>query len=307
MDNYFNINDYKEYKEIDNKNIVFSIIIIKNFLITSEKNSLKIFDINNYNLVKILDNNETSQIENFIFFINILKNSNLIYTKGIFIKILDIENFEIKSLKGHSDAVIYVIELKNNNLASSSFDNTIIIWENKNNNYEIYKILKGHKYEVSPLLEINNNLLVSSSFHEKIIKIWDLNNYMNICSIECQCTSWAETILLYNKNYLLIAGLGLYILDLVQFKIIKHFKIEEKKFIKFIKKINNNIYLTGDGSQIKLPGNLIQWKIIKKLEWVQEKKITMHKLGINVIIILDNNNIMITGSNDCKIKIWKKN
>ena len=307
MENYFNINYYNQYNEINNNNIVYSIIITKKFLITSEINSLKIFDINNYKLVKILENNDENPNDNILIYITLLKNSNLAYSKGNFVKILNIENFEIKSLKGHSQMVIYVHELKNNNLASSSFDQTIIIWENKNNNYEIYKILKGHKFEVSPLLEINNNLLVSSSFNEKIIKIWDLNYYINICSIECLCTGWAETILLYNKNYLIIAGLGLYILDLIHYKILKHFKIENNKFIKFIKKVNNNIYLTGDGSQTSLPGNLIQWKVIKKLEWVQEKKITIHDLGINAIIILDNNNIMITGSNDGKIKIWKKN
>ena len=306
MENYFNINDYQQLNEIDNKNIVYSIIITKKFLITSEINSLKIFDINNYKLVKILDNNDTDPDENIIIYITLLKNLNLAYSKGNFVKILNIENFEIKSLKGHSQIVIYVCELKNNNLASSSFDQTIIIWENKNNNYEIYKILKGHKYEVSPLIEINNNLLVSSSFNEKIIKIWDLNYYINISSIECLCSGWAETILLYNKNYLIIAGLGLYILDLIHYKILKHFKIEDNMYIKFIKKVNNIVYLTGEGSKISLPGILIQWKIIKKLEWVQEKKITIHDLGINSILFLDNYNIMITGSNDCKIKIWKK-
>jgi WD40 repeat protein len=169
-----------------------------------------------------------------------------------------------------------------------------------------FKILYGHKEEISPLLEINNNLLVSASFHEKIIKFWNLDNYSNICTIECFCSGWAETILLYNKKYLIIGGKGLYIVDLIQFKILNHFKIEDDRFIKFIKKINNKIYLTGDGTEIQKPGNLIQWKIINENEWIQEKLLEIHNLGINVINFLNDYNIMITGSNDFKIKIWRK-
>ena len=48
------------------------------------------------------------------------------------IDLFDLNNYQIyDSLKGHYSNVICVIKLKDNNLASCSLDNTIIIWKPK--------------------------------------------------------------------------------------------------------------------------------------------------------------------------------
>lgn len=67
----------------------------------------------------------------------------------------------IKTLKGHSNTVYCLVELKNGHLASGSWDKTIKLWNIKI--FQCFQILEGHSYKINCLIELNNAFLASSS------------------------------------------------------------------------------------------------------------------------------------------------
>lgn len=87
--------------------------------------------------------------------------------------IYSIKRFLIKVLTGHTSGVSAVALLKNGDLASSSYDKTIRLWNLKTG--ELKKVMKGHTSCVSSLVVMHNGELVSGSW-DTSIKIWNLDN-----------------------------------------------------------------------------------------------------------------------------------
>ena len=89
--------------------------------------------------------------------------------KGV-IFIFDINTTMLKNtLSGHNNEIIGLFKLKNNDLASYSFDNTIIIWDW--NSMSVKYTLKGHSDTVSGLVVLPNGYLVSAGKDSKLI-VW---------------------------------------------------------------------------------------------------------------------------------------
>ena len=96
------------------------------------------------------------------------------------------------TLIGHSWSVLSLIQLKDGNIASSSSDRTIKIWNikiNNLNNNELINIplctIKGHSNSICSLLQLtkgSNNYLISGS-KDKTIKAWDISDYSNIIEL----------------------------------------------------------------------------------------------------------------------------
>ena len=76
------------------------------------------------------------------------------------------------TLKGHSDSVNLVIQLKDGRLASASRDTTIKIWDLKTG--EAAQTLKGHSVFIGEVIQLKDGTLASASL-DNTIKIWDLN------------------------------------------------------------------------------------------------------------------------------------
>jgi len=76
------------------------------------------------------------------------------------IKIWDINSGrELKSLFGHSDAVVTLMVHSDGSLISGSNDNTIRVWNTTNG--KLKRTLKGHSFYVTSLAELRDGSLVS--------------------------------------------------------------------------------------------------------------------------------------------------
>jgi len=85
-------------------------------------------------------------------------------------KIFDLNSLKLyKTLKGHSNSVLSLIELKNGYLASISLDKTIKLWSTETG--ECKQTLEGHSGSVYCLIELKNGYLASGS-DDNTIKIW---------------------------------------------------------------------------------------------------------------------------------------
>ena len=200
-------------------------------------------------------------------------------------------------IKSHFDQVIHIREFSNLNLFSTSLDKSIKIWEKKLSGYQlittlktkekIYSILELQKYKQFACLEGEKNVIFYDSFNlnEKFI-LKDINN-----------SGWTNAICLIDDNLLGIGGSNKIILFKISSYEISKIINRESQII-CIKKFGNNIYC-GDVS-----GNLSQWELNKEnLVLIDEKK-NAHQNKIAAIEQFENG-MIVTGSNDYNIKIWK--
>ncbi|CAD8178172.1 unnamed protein product [Paramecium pentaurelia] len=69
--------------------------------------------------------------------------------------------------------------------------------------------------------------------------------------------------------------------------------------LNFIKKQNQ--FISGDGS-----GQIILWSMNENSQWISQQKLKEHSNCINCLILNNNEDVMITGSDDKTIKFWQK-
>lgn len=80
----------------------------------------------------------------------------------------------VETLTGHKSDVRDMILLRNNNLASCSYDKTIKIWSIKPNNYKCLCTFTKHTKKVLSLYELSvENVLVSGSLGDHTLRFWD--------------------------------------------------------------------------------------------------------------------------------------
>jgi WD40 repeat protein len=77
----------------------------------------------------------------------------------------------VKNLTGHSNLIYDLVTLTNGNLASSSDDKTIRLWNTTSG--ELLKILRGHESTIPCIRLISKDHLVSGSY-DKTIRFWNL-------------------------------------------------------------------------------------------------------------------------------------
>lgn len=130
------------------------------------------------------DNGEILDIQ----YCNLKENLLAVATNSEFLKIYDLNTWDCKLLKGHTDLVICLSSFtdKHSNksyLASSSKDNTIRLWriedsleENGNYTFECISVLHGHTQDVGALCfsRLSLEFLVSASI-DTTIKHWKIS------------------------------------------------------------------------------------------------------------------------------------
>ena len=196
--------------KVDN---VCNICILKNKKICYLDEYCKILiirDFNNFKL-EIYDRDSNSEI-NYIMELN--DGRILICYLDFLIKIIEIDyinkNYKFTNiLKGHSNLISKVIELKNGYLCSCSFDGYIKLWKkNKDNLYEFEINLKlfeeGKFYS---LLEVNEIIFSLLDFNnKKILYIMDLNKREERKKYLQNINLKRENLVKLDDNNLLIGG-----------------------------------------------------------------------------------------------------
>ena len=80
------------------------------------------------------------------------------------------------TIKEHNDFVICIIQLSSGELASSSNDRTIKIYNINENEYQVIQILEYHTDSIWKILELKNKQLISCSRDNSMIFYCKNNN-----------------------------------------------------------------------------------------------------------------------------------
>ena len=145
------------------------------------------------------------------------------------IKLIKEDKYKLEqTLQGHSSYVYKVIEIKENELISVSYDKTMKIWKiNNENKFECIKTITfQNTSSMCNILKINKNEFVTSSTYDKCIKFWNSYYYSNnstITSIEIEWTY--QTMCLIEDDILCIGGnysKGFYLIKISTHQIIKN-------------------------------------------------------------------------------------
>ena len=235
-----------------------------------------------------------------------LKNKNIAcsFITDFTLKIIKInDNNECEDVQiiknAHDERITKIIELKNENLITFSWDETFKIWKSTNNKYEkIYEFKDINK--LSDGLEIKDNEIVyalntnpqSLVFFDlkKKEKIQTLNN-LNLCT-----NSLCRIIKLNNEQIVVAGTKKIYLVDCKNYSISYEIKSERNDCVL---KLSNDLFLTGDEN-----GTIKQFRV-KNKQFIKESSFEeAHDNSIWSIIFF--NNVIISGGfGSNEIKIWK--
>ena len=276
----------------------------KRLAASDTKSNLIVYNLETFKPEIIIKNN-LGCLLNFIQ----LKKDNLAcsFENEFSLKIIKIKKYEYENIQlirnSHNKEITKIVELKNNNIITFSWDNSFKIWKlNNNNEYEnIYEF--NESYHLCDGLEIKNNEILyligneqkSLVFYnlERKEKIKILNN-LSLSSIDL-----GERIIKLSDNQVAVAGnKKVYLIDINTYQILDEIDCDNKNFC--ILKLSQYLFLTGDEK-----GTITQYKIKNKKIIKESCKNDSHESYIFSMINL--NDIIITGGyyNNI-IKFWKQ-
>ena len=223
------------------------------------------------------------------------------------IKLIDQDKYQIEQiLEGHTFWIFKVIEIKENELISISFDKTMKIWKlNKKNKFEcITTIIFQNKNSNCNLLKLNEKEFVTSSCQDECLKFWNLNNYSLITYIDNIKTPWPlKTLSLLANDILCVGGgqsKGFYFIKISTHQIMLRIK-GPRVIFSLIKCQNNSFAVSMLDEKSKI--------CITKYKFENDDFIKIFEnknAHIKLILTLTelNNGEIVTGSNDGIIKFW---
>ena len=287
IENNNNVENICNIFKVDN---VCNICILKNKKICYLDEYCKILIIRDcYNNCEIkIDGNSNSKI-NYIMELN--DGRILICYLDFLIKIIEIDyinkNYKFTNiLKGHSNLISKVIELKNGYLCSCSFDGYIKKWKkNKDNLYEFEINLKlfeeGKFYS---LLEVNEIIFSLLDFdNKKILYIMDLNKREERKKYLQNINLKRENLVKLDDNNLLVGGN--YVIYIYNINKNEEININCNYIICSLYVLKDNRILLGDNN-----GNLIILENLLRLnfEIIKENNIKDEIDSLNEFEINDN-------------------
>jgi WD40 repeat protein len=262
-----------------------------NLLSISGVNSIKIYDINFNLLQNIIPKNREwicySDIKDENTFLVSSEKNIVLYTKNE-------GKFTINKIikTNHKNIVLKVSFLPNGNIISASVDNTIKIYEEKDDKeYQNIITIVNLKIIRSFMLLEDKKILVTSG--DDGTKFWNYNNYEEIYSFNNVICGFWNSIIRIDDNKILIGGKSsFYIILLNEKKIIE---IQNKFYCNGICYVKDILIVVG-GIDIKIYNN----KNYQCLRSIQDISITSN----NGVIQLKNG-LIVTYTSIGIIKIWE--
>lgn len=201
----------------------------------------------------------------------------------------------IKTLKGHTEKIVSLIELSSGKLASGSYDNTIRIWDIENNREE--KLIK-ERGKVFCLLEFEENKLLCG-ISDNCINLWDINSEDDNCQFSFTGHKlWVNSLVKLNNNYFASASNDskIKIWDYNNRKCLNTLKGHTDCILSLILLKNNNYLCSGS---VDLTIRIWDWENSTCLNVLRG-----HNNWVKCICELSNG-IILSGSDDYTIKLWK--
>ena len=270
------------------------------------KSNLIIYNLETFN-TDIIIKNELGWLTYFTQ----LKNKNIIcsFDNDYTLKIIKIKNnndYECIQIikKAHDNKITKIIELKNENIITFSWDNSLKIWNMNyyNNIYEKINEYKDTNY-ISDGIEIRDNeILYDLNTNKNSLVFYNLNKNkkiktlvdldLNICDVGHRMTKLTD-------DEVAIAGKKkIYLIDINKYQISYEIICDIRIFC--ILKLSSNLILTGDEKGTINKYKIENKKIIKELSKYETKE----KFLSSIILF---NNILITATfTNNNIKLWKK-
>lgn len=264
-----------------------------NLLSISGVNSIKIYDINFNLLQNIIPKNREwicySDIKDENTFLVSSEKNIVLYTKNE-------GKFTINTIikTNHKKIVLKVSFLPNGNIISASVDNTIKIYEEKDDKeYQNVITIVNLKIIRSFMLLEDKKILVTSG--DDGTKFWNYNNYEEIYSFNNVICGFWNSIIRIDDNKILIGGKSSFNIILLNKK--KIIEIQNKFYCNGICYIKNkDILIVVGGIDIKIYNN----KNYQCLRSIQDISITSN----NGVIQLKNG-LIVTYTAIGIIKIWE--
>ena len=235
----------------------------------------------NQKIEKSIDDQKNSNINN-------LNNSN---------ESIDINFTNTKIIEGHDEKIVCLIELSSGRLASGSYDKTIRIW---NADYQKEDIKIKEKGRIFCLLEFEKNKILCGT-SDNLVNLYEITplSFDYIYSYIGH-TLWVNCLTKVNKRYFASASndTKIKIWDFFNRKCIKTLEGHEDCILSLITLKQSN-YLCSGAADLT----------IKIWDWEKSKclyTLKGHEKWVKCVIELDNG-IIVSGSDDKTIKLWKDN
>lgn len=199
-----------------------------------------------------------------------------------------------KTLRGHEEKIIALIQLNNGNIASGGYDSKVCIWD-------IDQGICLKKFEtigkVLCLLEFEPNMLLTGT-NENIITLWDLNDLNDFKFNFIKHELWVNCIVKYDEKYFASAANDayIYIWDYYNKECVCEL-VGHKDCILSLIKLNDGNLCSGSADCT-----------IKIWNWQKKSCLTLnqHTNWVKCLCQL-NDGTLLSGSDDKTIKVWKEN
>ena len=294
--------DFYIKKIIDLNDSVLSLKLLKDKRLAAGNNFniLNIYDLKRYKPDIII----SGIFEDFITNINQLKNENLIVSSSWgdvkIIKITKNTFNVIQSIKlrggifegagGFGGIYIIhdkIIELNNNDLAITIYQNDLIqLWKKENENYFKYDSLI-EKNDISEIFEIKPNIILSDNDHHNHLVVWDLKNKQKISILNGikvnGIFSDNKTCFINEKSIAYCGRSNLYIIEINDFYVNQKIEINKEYLISICLFSKNILFIGGN------KGKLYQFEIEGKNITLKDKNDLKFEKEISSIVKLDEN------------------
>ena len=222
------------------------------------------------------------------------------------IQLIDENTYNLEQkLTGHSSNVWNVIEIRDNELVSVSYDKTMKKWEIKNNKYECTKTINFQNNQSHcNILKLNENEFVTSSCGDKCLKFWNSNDYSNIATINNVETEWAfRTLCIIDDDILCVGGTnskGFYLIKISSHQIIKNI-LGPKAIFSLYKCFDGLLLCSVTNENGNCASVKYKYENQNMIKIVEKEKI--HEGDIYTCIELDDGTVASGG--DKLIKLWR--